>query len=178
MTERQIGEAKEGVSQRTKLVDIQASLAAKFYYAQTTLVLVRWWHHIPASASEFICSESPRHVILNPSFTRDRRSLAENSTSDAHVPALFLPLSSSFTPSSSSRIQFQRGESSSKSRIFLAAPRNQNYLSPFRDLTRDFFIRQALVSYFIFNTDKSSVSSSRDLTRDFWFTKLRLYHIF
>lgn len=87
---------------------IYTSLGAKFYYAQTTLVLVRWWHHITVCASGLFVANR-RRVTLNPSFTRDRRSLRRILAAPPTCRS-FSCSSSSVTSSSSVEIMFQNAE--------------------------------------------------------------------
>lgn len=87
---------------------IYTSLGAKFYYAQTTLVLVRWWHHITVCASGLFVANR-RSVTLNPSFTRDRRSLRRILAAPPTCRS-FSCSSSNVTSSSSVGIKFQNAE--------------------------------------------------------------------
>lgn len=88
----------------------RARLAAKFYYAQTTLVLVRWWHHasLPLPTSLFVANRRRRH---SKSFVYAPLS---RKNSAAHDPATFFPRPSSTVTSSTSssffEIKFQKRE--------------------------------------------------------------------
>lgn len=98
----------------------RARLAAKFYYAQTTLVLVRWWHHasLPLPTSLFVANRRRRrrHSKSFVYAPLSRKNFA------AHDPATFFPRPSSTVTSSTSsssssssffssfEIKFQKGE--------------------------------------------------------------------
>lgn len=98
----------------------RARLAAKFYYAQTTLVLVRWWHHasLPLPTSLFVANRRRRrrHSKSFVYAPLSRKNFA------AHDPATFFPRPSSTVTSSTSsssssssffssfEIKFQKGK--------------------------------------------------------------------